>query len=77
MVNVLLCTKDTGRHGKLISVSQSVKYRGSRIWRIVMWHFIEQLALNIVSGLVSNVLDSLKNGLNVVFAMFSVEFLLR
>lgn len=76
MVAVLLCTKDTEHHGKFylnLTVCAVLKYWGS-VQRIVILHFIEQLALKIVSGLISNILDSLKNGLNVVFAMFSIEF---
>lgn len=76
MVAVLLCTKDTEHHGKFylnLTTCAVLKYWGS-VQRIVILHFIEQLALKIVSGLISNILDSLKNGLNVVFAMFSIEF---
>lgn len=79
MVAVLLCTKDTEHHGKLyldFTICAVLKYWGST-QTIVILHYIEQLALKIVSVLISNILDSLKKGLNVVLAMFSIKFPLR
>lgn len=72
MVTVVLCTKDIEHHGKLylsFAVCAVLNYWRS-VQRVVRLHFIEQLTLSIVHGLISNTLD-LKKGVKFFFPMFS------
>lgn len=75
MVAVLLCTKDTEHHGKLLSQFHNLcssEVLGKRTENCDTAFYRATGIEN--SGLISNILDSLKNRLNVVFAMLSVEF---